>query len=83
MSMYDFASAALHAGLTASEQRGLDPNIVRPGWTALGIFVLMAIALALLMWSFARVSRRAREPWPGEEDAEANAKADDEVDSTP
>ena len=64
--MYEFANAVLIAG----EQRGLDPNIVRPGWTALGIFVLMAIALALLMWSFARVSRRAREPWPGDEELE-------------
>ncbi|MFT4298069.1 MAG: hypothetical protein QM597_00285 [Aeromicrobium sp.] len=61
--MYEFASTVL----VVTEQRGLDPDIVRPGWTALGIFVAMAVALGLLMWSFAKVSRRAREPWEGEE----------------
>ncbi|GAA1738701.1 hypothetical protein [Aeromicrobium alkaliterrae] len=66
--MYELASAVLVA---AGDRRELDPNIVRPGWVALGIFVLMAISLALLMWSFARVSRRARAPWDGE-DAEAS-----------
>ncbi|WP_229055014.1 hypothetical protein [Aeromicrobium sp. Leaf350] len=72
--MYEFASAVL----VANEERGLDPNIVRPGWVALGIFVLMAIALALLMWSFARVSRRARAPWDGEdvESPETSEQAD-------
>lgn len=70
--MYDIASSLLDAAgalLTASggERRELDPDIVKPGWVALGIFLAMAVALALLMWSFARVSRRAREPWEGEE----------------
>ncbi len=62
--MYELASAVLVA---AGERRELDPNIVRPGWIALAIFLAMAAALALLMWSFARISRKARAPWEGEE----------------
>ena len=70
--MYDIASSMLDAAsalvtATGGERRELDPDIVNPGWVALGIFLAMAVALALLMWSFARVSRRAREPWDGEE----------------
>ena len=70
--MYDIASSVLDAAgalltSTGGERRELDPDIVKPGWVALGIFVAMAVALALLMWSFARVSRRAREPWDGDE----------------
>ncbi len=70
--MYDIASSVLDAAgalltSTGGERRELDPDIVKPGWVALGIFVAMAVALALLMWSFARVSRRARQPWDGEE----------------
>ena len=67
------------AVLVANEQRGLDPNIVRPGWVALGIFVAMAVALGLLMWSFSKVSARAREPWDGDEadNSDAGLKASD------
>lgn len=70
--MYDIASSVLDAAgalltATGGERRELDPDIVKPGWVALGIFLAMAVALALLMWSFARISRRAREPWEGEE----------------
>ena len=70
--MYDIASSVLDAAgalltSTGGERRELDPDIVKPGWVALGIFVAMAVALALLMWSFARVSRRARQPWEGDE----------------
>ncbi|MFT4189390.1 MAG: hypothetical protein QM621_12505 [Aeromicrobium sp.] len=53
---------------SGNEQPGLDPDVVRPGYVALGIFLAMCVALALLMWSFAKVSRQAREPWEGEED---------------
>lgn len=70
--MYDIASSLLDAAgtlltATGGERRELDPDIVKPGWVALAIFLAMAVALALLMWSFARVSRRAREPWEGED----------------
>ena len=69
--MYDIASSVLDAAgavlVASGERRELDPDIVKPGWVALGIFLAMAVALALLMWSFARISRRAREPWEGEE----------------
>jgi len=78
--MYDIASSVLDAAgavLAASgERRELDPDIVKPGWVALGIFLAMAVALALLMWSFARISRRAREPWEGEEPDSGDVTAD-------
>ena len=40
---------------------------VRPGWVALGIVFLLAVALVFLLRSFAKHSGRARQPWAGEE----------------
>ncbi len=37
------------------------------GWLA-GIFtIILFIAIALLLWSFAKMAKKAREPWPGED----------------
>ena len=52
--------------LAAQEQRGLDPNIVRPGWLALGIVVLLCVAVFFLAKSFARHTKKASQPWEGE-----------------
>lgn len=38
------------------------------GWAS-GIFTfLLCVAVGLLLWSFARNARRARQPWEGEHD---------------
>lgn len=54
--------------VTAERPRGLDPNIVRPGWLALGIVALLAVAVFFLAKSFAKHTRRAAQPWEGDAD---------------
>jgi len=85
MVMYDIASALVEVSgqvaAATNDGRGLDPNIVRPGYVALGMFLAMAAALALLMWSFARISRRARAPWDGEEPEDAGSEPAGHTDS--
>lgn len=61
--------------LTATDGRGLDPNIVRPGWLALGIVALLGVGLALLLFSFSRHAKKASQPWEGDppaDDADVN-----------
>lgn len=40
--------------LADSTPRYLDPNVVRPGWLALGIVALLGVALVLLLWNFSK-----------------------------
>lgn len=48
------------------------------GWLAGGFTLLLFLVVALLLWSFARMARRAREPWQGEgEQGSASSGADD------
>lgn len=54
--------------VTAERPRGLDPNIVRPGWLALGIVALLGVAVFFLAKSFAKHTRRAAQPWEGDAD---------------
>ncbi|WP_370186868.1 hypothetical protein [Aeromicrobium sp.] len=54
--------------VTAERPRGLDPNIVRPGWLALGIVALLAVAVFFLAKSFAKHTKRAAQPWEGDVD---------------
>ncbi|ALX05525.1 hypothetical protein [Aeromicrobium erythreum] len=54
--------------VTAERPRGLDPNIVRPGWLALGIVALLAVAVFFLAKSFAKHTKRAAQPWEGDAD---------------
>ncbi|EFQ83727.1 hypothetical protein HMPREF0063_11390 [Aeromicrobium marinum DSM 15272] len=61
--MYEFAAFALET----TTERGLDPNIVKPGWTALIIFGLMVVAVILLCRSFVKQARRTELTWPEEE----------------
>lgn len=45
----------------------LDPNDVKPGWLALGIVVLMCVAVYFLCRSFMSHARNAQKPWQGED----------------
>jgi hypothetical protein len=46
----------------------LTPDNVKPGWLALGIVALLCLATFFLARSFMKHTRRASEPWPGEDD---------------
>ncbi len=68
--------------LVTAEQRGLDPNIVRPGWLALGIVAALGVAVFLLSKSFAKHAKKAAQPWEAERDesrASADGASDDDV----
>lgn len=68
--MLDAIATAVTGLVTeAPPTRGLDPDIVRPGWLAFWIFVGLCVALYVLMRSFARHARMARQPWEGEQAA--------------
>ncbi len=54
----------------------LDPNLVKPGWTALIIVIVLALILVGLFFSMMRQLRKIKVPRAGEE-------AGDEVDATP
>ena len=56
----------LLTALVAADPRGLDPNIVKPGWLALGIVALLGVAVFLLARSFLKHTRRAAQPWEGD-----------------
>ncbi len=45
----------------------LTPENVKPGWLALGIVALLCLATFFLARSFIKHTRRASEPWPGED----------------
>lgn len=59
----------LLADLAAAGTRDtpLNPEDVKPGWLALGIVVLLIIAVALLCRSFLAHARRSQTPWEGED----------------
>lgn len=67
--------------IQATNDRGLDPNIVKPGWTALGIVVLLAVVVAFLGRSFARQRGMLEANFDAMEAAEA-AKAAESGQST-
>jgi hypothetical protein len=50
----------------------VDPNIVRPGWTALFVVLLLAAAMVFLYFSMRKQFRKIRTP-----DDEAKDKAED------
>lgn len=50
-----------------TRDKPLDPNDVKPGWVALGIVIILCIAVALLCWSFLKHAKKAEQPWEGEE----------------
>jgi hypothetical protein len=59
--MNAFALAVLVAA-----EKPLDPNDVKPGWVALGVVVLLCIATFFLARSFLKHSKKAQQPWEGE-----------------
>lgn len=63
------------AVLTAQE---IDPEGNQSiGWLA-GLYTLgLFIIVGLLMWSFARMAKRARQPWEGEEQDTATNDSDE------
>lgn len=60
---------ALLADLAAAGTRDkpLDPNDVKPGWVALGIVVILCVALFFLCRSFLTHARKSQTPWEGED----------------
>lgn len=70
------ATALTIAGILASEE-GIAPDGSEPiGWLAGGFTLVFTIAGVLLMWSFVRTHRKAREMWAEREAAEG-AQNDD------
>ena len=69
------------AVLTAQE---IDPEGNQSiGWLA-GLYTLgLFIVVGLLMWSFARMAKRARQPWEGEEQDQQTSTDSDEGDRPP
>jgi hypothetical protein len=45
----------------------LTPENVRPGWLAMLVVAILIAATVLLLRSFVKHSKRAAEPWEGEE----------------
>lgn len=45
----------------------LNPDDVKPGWLALGIVALLCVATYFLARSFLKHSRKAQQPWEGED----------------
>lgn len=60
---------ALLADLAAAGTRDkpLDPNDVKPGWVALGIVLILCVALYFLCRSFLKHARTSQKPWDGED----------------
>jgi hypothetical protein len=56
----------------------VDPNIVRPGWTALFVVLLLAAAMVFLYFSMRKQFRKIRTP-----DDVADEVAEDAEESTP
>lgn len=52
---------------TTERPRGLDPEIVRPGYLALAIVLALCVAVFLLARSFSKHTKRAAEPWEGDD----------------
>lgn len=73
--------------VTTEQPRGLDPNIVRPGWLALGIVTLLGVAVFFLSKSFARHTRKAAQAWEGDDEQDASSttsrSSDASTDSRP
>lgn len=53
-----------------ADGRGLDPNIVRPGWTAMLVVALLGVATYFLARSFIKHTKQARKSWSDDPDAD-------------
>lgn len=70
MSAYVLLGGLVAAG---TRDKPLDPNDVKPGWVALGIVVILCIAVFFLCRSFLSHARKSQKPWDGE-DADPGVK---------
>lgn len=52
--------------VAAADPSGLDPETVKPGWLGLAVVLGLALAVTVLVRSFAKHTRRANQPWEGE-----------------
>ena len=52
----------------AAAEVPIDEQHVRPGWIAMVVVGVLILATVVLLRSFVKHARRAREPWPGEND---------------
>jgi hypothetical protein len=50
-----------------TRDKPLDPNDVKPGWVALGIVLILCVALFFLCRSFLTHARKSQAPWQGED----------------
>ncbi|MFI5427436.1 hypothetical protein [Aeromicrobium sp. UC242_57] len=50
-----------------------DAEDVKPGWVALGIVIILCIAVFFLCRSFIKHTKKAEQPWEGE-DADSGAR---------
>jgi hypothetical protein len=57
-------------GLTTADVP-LTPENVRPGWLAMLVVGILIVATVVLLRSFVKHSKRAAQPWEGEEDDDA------------
>ena len=55
----------------ATQDVPLTPENVRPGWIAMLVVGLLILATVFLLRSFVKHARRAKEPWPGDEEDDA------------
>lgn len=62
-----------HLVALANADVPLTPENVRPGWIAMLVVALLIVATVALLFSFAKHARRAREPWPGDDDGDASS----------
>ncbi len=58
------------AALVAAE-KPLTPENVRPGWIAMVTVLALIVATAFLARSFLKHSRKAQQPWEGEDPSDA------------
>ena len=76
-----FQTAAVVVSEILAAKDGNAPDGSEPvGWLAGGFTLAFCIAGALLIWSFARTSRKANTMWAEREAAEVDASGDTPVD---
>lgn len=62
--------------VAAADPSGLDPETVKPGWLGLAVVLGLALGVTVLVRSFAKHTRRANQPWEGEQTSETGEDAD-------
>ena len=76
--MFAYTHGSSVLTLLAAVEEGPAPEDVKAGWTALIIFVLLAVAVALLGWSLTKRLRNAQAAKDAGAYGDAPAKAGDD-----